>query len=618
MSSPELSAILDFLRQHAPFDALAPAYLGRTAQAIQIRYDRAGTVSLAIGQPNTFLHIIRRGAVELRDGDGALVARLSEGEAFGYPSLLTHSPARFRAEALEDTLLYLLPIEHFDFLRAGAPGFDQFYNRAHAERVQAAVEHDDGRPRLSVPLRRLVRTAPITQSPTCSVQEAARVMHERRVSSLLLVENDRLAGIFTDRDLRSRVVAQGLAYDTPVRAVMTADPITIQADRPSHEALVLMSRHNVHHLPVLDGEVLFGLVSSTDLLREQTADPVFAVAQIWKQPTVDGLAAIARTVPDLFARLVETGAKANEVSALITAFTDAFTQRLIALYEADHGPAPCAYAWLAFGSQAREEQTPHSDQDHGLVFPDDASAEAQAWFAGLATFVSDGLHACGYTYCNGNVMATNPDLRATLSRWKDRFTQWIEVPEPRALMYATIFFDLRLVAGSSALADALHAHIAEKAVGNRTFLGTLAKSAFDFEPPLGFFRNFVLKKHGGQAPTLDLKLQGVVPIVDVARIHALASGVREVSTLDRLRRLGEVGTLQQREVASLRDAYLFIAGVRQKHQAQQQGSGVKMDNYVPPISLSAFEQRHLKDAFSVVRDAMDGLDMRYQTRLIAG
>ncbi|NBC18966.1 MAG: CBS domain-containing protein, partial [Bacteroidetes bacterium] len=274
----EVAEVLDFLRAHAPFDALPEPMLRQAAHHLEIEYHRKGTTVLAIGDASTHLYMVRAGAVELHDDEGTLVARLGEGQYVGYPSLLTGQTLQRRVHTIEDTLLYRLPAATFDRLRSASDVFDAYFNRAHAERIRAALtERRTHRATLTVPIRTLLRRAPVCIAPDASIRAAAQRMRDERVSSLLIRTDDRLVGILTDRDLRTRVVAEGTDLDAPVATVMTEDPVTIPAQDYAFEALMTMSRRNVHHLPVVDGGALAGMVTTTDLMRLQAASPVYLI-----------------------------------------------------------------------------------------------------------------------------------------------------------------------------------------------------------------------------------------------------------------------------------------------------------------------------------------------------
>jgi CBS domain-containing protein len=342
------------------------------------------------------------------------------------------------------------------------------------------------------------------------------------------------------------------------------------------------------------------------------------VGEVWKQDDVAGLVAVSRRLPQMVATLVEADARARDIGRVVTTVSDALTQRLLELAEARLGAPPVPYAWLALGSQARREQTAHSDQDNALLLDDAFDADAHdAYFQDLAAFVCDGLDACGFVYCPGEVMATTDRWRQPLAAWKKTFDGWITEPRPKALMHTSIFFDLRAVYGEMGLGRELRRFFLDASESNSIFLASLSVNALDFKPPLGFFRQFVLEKKGEHADTLDLKHKGVVPIVDLARVHTLAHGLDAVGTEERLDRLAATkGTLSAEDAANLRDAHEFIAMTRLRHQAEQIKRGEAPDNYVAPDALSPFERRHLKDAFKIVSRMQSALEQRYQTSFI--
>ena len=614
----EVAELLDFLAERPPFDAMPEDLRRYAARHVEIIYERTGSTLLDLGVPNDRLYLVRTGAAELHDEDNRLVERLGEGEYFGYPSLLTESPTERRVTTIEDSLFYLFPDAVFDRLRSESDVFDHFFNRAHAERIEVALqERRERNVALTTRIASLLHRAPVGTSPDHSVQEAAQRMADERVSSLLIREEGQLCGIVTDRDLRRRVVAQRHSLDAPVSSIMTRNPVTISADAFAFEALLVMSQHDIHHLPVLDGGAIAGMVTATDLVRLQSDNPVYLVSEVKKQDTLNGLVRVSQRIPTMVSHLVAADARAGDTARLVTAVTDAVTERLLTLAEAELGPPPAAYAWLALGSQARCEQTAHSDQDNALVLSDEADRETRdGYFSALAQFVSDGLDACGYDYCPGEVMATTDRWREPLAQWHRYFRAWIQEPASKSLMHASIFFDMRHIYGDVTLTKALRRRVLEQTQSNSIFLASLTVNALNFEPPLGFFRQFVLQKHGDQAKTLDLKHHGVVPVVDIARIYALAHGIDAVNTNDRLAALADTGAMNTSDAANLRDAFEFISMVRLRHQARQLRAGEAVDNYVAPETLSDFERRHLKEAFKIVSRMQSALEQRYQTSLI--
>ena len=466
---------------------------------------------------------------------------------------------------------------------------------------------------ISTPVREVLRRAPVTLAPAASIAEAARRMRDERVSSVLLVEHGRLTGIVTDRDLRNRVLAAGLDPAVPVAQIATAEPRTIDAGQPAFEALMLMTRHHIHHVPVLDGMQVVGMITTTDVMKRHTTTAVSMASDIHTQSTVEGLVREAARVRVLQQTLAAGQASAYATGRIITTITDAITSRLLTLAEARLGPPPVPYAWVAAGSQGRCEQTARSDQDNCLVM-DDAYDESTHgdYFQALAGFVNDGLNACGYVYCPGDMMARTDAWRQPRRRWAEYFGRWIGQPEPQALMLTSVFFDQRCIDGTPELLTGLRREVLQTTRGNRIFLAHLVANALSHRPPLSLFGGIATVKHELVKDAVDLKHSGIAPIVDLARVYALAVGHEAVNTYDRLSIAADGGEIPAQAARDLRDALQLIGGLRLRHQTAQLAQGLPADNFLSLSELSHFERTQLKDAFQVVAQLQSVLEQRFR------
>ncbi|MDH5620010.1 MAG: DUF294 nucleotidyltransferase-like domain-containing protein, partial [Gammaproteobacteria bacterium] len=460
-------------------------------------------------------------------------------------------------------------------------------------------------------VRTLISRPPVSIGSDTSIQQVAAKMVEDRVSAMLITDAGDLCGIVTDRDIRERVVARGRPGDLPVTEVMTTSPITLDGDAHAYEAAMMMMQNNIHHLPITSDGALIGMVSRSDFMRLETEHPLYLVSDIGKQTSAEGVVEVCRRLPGLIVGQIESDANGEQLGKFITMITDTVTRQLLRIAEAKHGPPPCDYAWVALGSQGRFEQSAKSDQDNAMVLSNDATEANDAYFAALAKIVNDGLDACGYVYCPGDVMASNPKWRQPLRTWKRYFHRWITVPEEKALMHANIFFDLRCVAGTAQLVDKLKESVRKDARKNEIFLALMAKNAMNYQPPLGFFRQFVLEKSGEHKNTLDLKLHGIMPIVEIARIRSLAAGELRISTRNRLLAAARAGEITATDAANLIDALDFIEALRIEHQSRQLQAGKAPDNHLSPEELSPLIRQNLKSAFSQVRVSQSALLNRF-------
>ncbi|MEO8124119.1 MAG: putative nucleotidyltransferase substrate binding domain-containing protein [Burkholderiales bacterium] len=453
----------------------------------------------------------------------------------------------------------------------------------------------------------------MTVAPDASVREAAERMRAERVSSALIVERERLVGIVTDRDLRDRVVATGLDIGVPVGRIATPDPHTVDVRTTGFDALLLMARKNVHHVPVLDGTAVAGMITTTDVSKHASTSAVFLASEIYRQDDVEGLKRVSARTRDLQCNLAAADATAYATGQVISAITDALTTRLLQLAEARLGPPPVAYAWVAAGSQARSEQTARSDQDNCMVLADDYDErEHGAYYDALSREVCAGLDACGYIYCPGEMMAMTDTWRQPQAQWRRYFHKWIDTPEPKALMLTSVFFDLRRIHGDAALLDDLRRETLASTRKSGIFLAHLARLALERRPPLSLFGRISTARSGPHRGTVDLKMHAITPIVDLARIFALAAGLPAVNTRHRLEAAVEGGELSEQGSRDLRDALEFISSQRIRHQVRQMAADQAPDNFLLPDELSQFERTQLKDAFKIVAEIQNAVGQRYQ------
>jgi len=620
------------IRQHLarfqPFETLPDDLLDQVAERVDVAYFKAGTDVLAREQEIRDLYYIRSGAVEIYRRNGALHNRLEEGDIFGHFSLLRNHRAHFPVKAIEDTLVYLIPDEVFQHLCAGDEQFADFVE-LEQPRLKTVVEKRAGDDSImTTRVRKLITRPPVVVDAAVPLQETAqRITAAHATSVLVLGEPDdnprynvtdengrprRLLGLLTDSDFRSRVVAEGLAPDAPVGEVVEGIPFMVQSDETLQEAMLLMLRNNLQHLPVLHRRRPVGILHMSDIVRHQTHTSLYLVDGIFTQPDATALARLLPDVRQSFVRMVEEGADSQMVGSALATIGRSFTRRLLELGEAELGPPPIPYCFMALGSMARDEQSIVTDQDNALVLDDSfIPAEHDAYFAALGKFVSDGLATCGYSYCTGEIMATNPKWRQPLRTWKQYFSDWIDNPTPERLLHSSIFFDLDNVSGEQAFVTQLQDLVAERAPRSPLFLAALARNASNRTPPLGFFRNFVMEKDGKQNNTINVKRRGTAPMVDLIRVHALACGSTAQNSFARLDDIARSNLLPSGVGDRIRYALEFVSMVRIRHQAIALRRDQAPTNSIEPENISSAERHNLKDAFQLLSDAQKFLQFRY-------
>ncbi|RCX06814.1 DUF294 nucleotidyltransferase-like domain-containing protein [Marinomonas foliarum] len=610
----ELTEILEALCQHAPFNEIADdPQLNDMAKEIEIQYVRAGEMVIAQSALNNTLFFIRSGAIEILSKEKKLIRRMNEGELFGYASILRGGKSSQAMRTIEDSLLYRIPARWFLKLHQENDNFSDFFQLAREARLRAAMDAQNSDVSLmTCPVVSLLRRPPISTHIDSNIRVAAQIMAEHRVSSLLITDNDELIGILTDRDLRTRAVAQGLAYDTPVSEIMTRDPIVMDSGDYASEAVLKMMERNVHHIPIVKNGRPIGVVSTGDIIQKESHGSVYLISDIYKQTSIEGLKSISQKMTHTFTQLVVADANTQMIGNAMSHIGTAFVKRLLQLAEEIYGPPPVPYCFIALGSQAREEQTIKTDQDNALILSDKYDKKLHGeYFEALSDWVCRNLDECGYTLCTGDIMASNPRWRQPLKVWQEYFSDWIQKPKAEALLRMSIFFDLRGIYGDKTLAKQLNQHIRQQAQQHSGFLTFMARNANQRKPPLGFFRQFVLDGEGKQSRTFNLKERGIAPIIDIVRVHALACGSDKLNTLERIEDIEAAGLLPGGRAKDLALALEMIGMVRIRNQKEQIEAGEEPNNHVNPEHLSSFEKRHLRDAFHIVSRQQEFIKFRY-------
>lgn len=617
----ELLEIQDFISQYAPFDQLPEEALLEVVQNVEISYYRADSTIIDFGDKIHDLYMIRSGVVEIYRRNGDLYNRLDQGQLFGQMGLLTSNKVRFPAKSVKDTLLYCIPESIFHDLCERYEDFADFVEVEDSARLKQAVESksDDANALTTSKVKTLLTREPLMLANSCSIQSVAQIMAEENVSAALINDPDikdelgnSFVGIITEHDLCAKVIASGLNVDNPVSEVMSTELISLDHNAYIFEAMLIMLRYNVHHLPILKNKQPIGLIEVSDIIRYESQNSLLFVSSIFQQQSTEDLVLLSTQLKNCFVRMVNEDANSHMVGRAISEIGRSFKQRLLELAEEKLGPPPVPYCFLALGSMARDEQLIVTDQDNAIILDNSYQVSKHGeYFEKLASFICDGLAACGYSYCTGDIMATNPEYRKTQSQWEDCFTDWIDNPNPQALLNSSIFFDLIGVYGRVKWAEQLNAFILRRAKKNNRFLACLARNALNRKPPLGFFKDFVMEKDGRHNNSINLKRRGTAPLADLIRVHALAIGSQSQNSFDRLEDIIEAGILPKSKGEDLLHAMELISLVRLRHQALDIESELEPDNNIEPENMSDFERRNLKDAFLVLSNAQNFLKYRY-------
>ena len=624
--------VIEFLKNVPPFQFLEEKTLQGIAGGLSMEFYPKGSMILhQDGPPSEYLRIIKKGGVKVfikaDKGEEVLIDYRSEGDSFGLLSLVGGDKSRANVVAVDDTICYLLNKAAILKLVDSVPAFTEFFLKSFLNKfIDKTYEEMHNKSLLFGGGEKLLFTTPVgeiaarnvmTAPQTISIRRAAEIMSERRYSSLVIVDEQGVpAGIVTDRDLRDKVVSKGRMGDEKVSDIMSVSLIKAEARDYCFEALLKMIRYNIHHLLVVDQGKLMGIVTNHDLMMLQGTSPISLVREIESQQTIDGLVPAARKTNEIVGILLKEGARASNITRIISEINDRLVKKIIEIAEKEFGSPPLPYCWMVFGSEGRKEQTFRTDQDNAIVYEDPLTekedAEARTYFSVFSAFIRDSLIKCGFPRCPANYMASNPEWCQPVKIWKKYFSSWVYTPTPDAVMKSLIFFDFRPLYGDFRLADSLRDFLSSFLDGQMIFLGYMANMVIKNTPPVGFFKSLIVEKSGEHKDELNLKVKGIAPIVDIVRLFSLEKGIKETSTLERLSELRERHTIVREYADELEHAFEFIMLLRIQNQFEQIEADRIPDNFINPKKLSNLEKKTMKESFTLISKLQDIIIERYK------
>jgi CBS domain-containing protein len=635
--------IYDFLKAYPPFSLLPDDLLLQVSQRVLVQYYQPRQEIFHQGdQPGTHIFIVREGAVQLyreTDSEAFLVEQCDEGDVFGIRPMLAEETYALTARAAEETLLYAINIEGFREVMEAHPqvafylasnyaaGVGQKYKTANPsqlflDRSDRAVEHF-----ALMEVQSLERSKPpVTCPPETTIQEAALIMSAQEVGSIIVVNpSDHPVGIMTDKDLRHKVATGKMGLGAPISDIMSSPVITMPSTVTVADVQMEMVKNRINHICLTEDGTpdsrVAGVLSEHDLMVMQGNNPAILIREIRRCKAVEALRDIRDRAEQLLKKYIFQEVSIAFISTVMTEINDEIIIRCIELAEAalasEGQQRPQAkYCWLALGSEGRGEQLLRTDQDNALVFedvPEDAYERTKAYYLDFAGRVTRLLNEVGFEYCPADMMASNPSWCLSLSEWKQQFSTWIHKPEPKAVMFCTIFFDFRSIHGDRSLSSALTTHIFEALDDQEIFLVYLGKNALQNPPPLTFFRNFVVESSGAHKDEFDIKARAMMPLADAARLLVLHARVGMINnTFRRFERLAELEPQNRELYEQAADAYEILMRYRALQGLKKQNSG----RYFNPSDLTKMERINLRNCFRPIKELQSLLNTRFRLALL--
>ncbi len=642
MANVIVNRIIDFLKNYPPFSFLSEELLGQVAREVDLLYFETDELLFQKGEPaKSYFFVVKEGAIKLTEQVAEkeeTVEFCDEGDVFGVLALLGKRPYILNARANEPSLVIAVPVGIFETIlkensqvslyfasgfAAGQVVVRSSLSQTQKVRALFGTRRNENGLMLFSGQRTIRYSDPVIHCPLgATVAEAVAEMARAKVGSILVVDgNQHPRGIITDKDLRNRLIAPGLPYDTPVDRIMSHPVITAKTDLEFSQVYLTMIKHRLHHLVFTeDGSpdsALQGIISDHDILLSQGNSPAVLIKALQESDDVHELAKLRNQAEEMLRYYLENELAIDFIAGILTEINDTIIRKAIEMAKKKLEPRfpelqELEFSFLVLGSEGRGEQLLRTDLDNALVYQDvseNRREQTENFMQLLARDVMEVLFSCGFHSCPAEMMATNPRWCQPLSQWKRYFSQWIREPDPQSLMMASIFFDFRSAGGKQALADALTQHVYDEIDQGNVFLNFLAKNALLNPPPLGFFRNFMIEKSGKHAEKFDIKLRAMMPLADAARVLVLSH--RVVGINNTFKRYEKLAELEPNQASLFRDAgkaYEIFMRIRALEGLASESSG----RFIQPNSLGKLQRQLLKNAFFPIDEIQKILRVRFQ------
>lgn len=545
--------------------------------------------------------MVCEGRVDLQAGDGTPLDTVEVGGIFGYTPLLTGGGMDFVARTAVPSKLIRLPDAPVRAQFAKPAGLaylaSSAFPAAGSERAATAPIAD------AAPVADLVRGDVLVTTPDASVRETVVAMTDRHVSYALIRLRDGGIGIFTDRDLRTRVVAAGLSVDVPIASVMSAPARSVTVDMTAEAVLMDMLECGLRHMPVLTarGEVV-GVLEDADLLAASARRSFLLRRGIGDAADAAELQRIGSGVRTLAAELFRNGTKASATSGIVSVVIDSLVRKALSVALIEHGvPAGFdtasrepssgdAFAWLSLGSVARREAMPSSDVDSALSWRDGLDEQGVELRA-VAARTHEILDACGLPSDSNGAVASSPLFARSRSQWAAAAEGWLDDPlRDRGLILSSLLIDGRVVWGAEDLNGVPGAYRRMRQ-DHPNALRLQLLNALSDRVRARSLRD-VLSRRGG---TFDLKNHAVTPLVNLARWGGLMAGVASATTPVRLGAAAGAGAITESDATTLCEVFAMVQRLRMAHQVEQLGAGHTPGDVITMSELSPLNRSLLND-----------------------
>jgi len=621
---------INFFKNIPPYKFLSESTIREIAENITLEFSPKNSLILTQdGPPSDCLRVIKKGGVKvyLSNDDNIVIDYKSEGDSFGYLSLISGDKTRTNIQAIEDTLCYQISRETVLKIINTDPLFGEYFmksffknymDKTYKEMRNKNLLFKEGEKLLyTTPVKKIASGDVVSAPLTISIKEAAAIMSQNKISSLVLTgEQDLPAGIITDTDMRDKVVAGGVDSSSPAKEIMSSKLVTADSSSTCFDALSTMIRLNIHHLLLTEGSKLAGVVTNHDFMLLQGISPLSILKNIDRHKSAEDLAPVRDRIDQTISILLQEGVRASHILRIITELHDRLIMRIIELSISEMGSPHCPFAFFVYGSEGRREETFKTVLHCAFAYDNEKTycdkKDIEEFCKGLIHKLQEMFRECGLPEFETEPLGADVPIYGDISEWEMKIIKAFRSGNIAHIETVNKILDARAIYGDTSIVEALknrvYRQIRDKEKYRAYVLGERSKQ----KSPIGFFKKFVVYDHGEQMEKLNAKEKGSSHIVSSVRAMAIAHNIKETSTIERLKILEKRGFINQDLMINSVSALEFLLHLLMQSQLKKKELNQKIDNFIDPAKLSLLEKRTLKEAFLVIEPLQNAAEQSFR------
>ena len=599
-----------------PFQNLTSEQLDTFVENMDIVYFKKNETVQAQGSTPQSLFFILKGIIQEKQDD-EVFSIYSKNEIFDSISLIENYSKNSFVTA-EETICYTLPREIFIEILHENQELENYFFQSIAEKLNNNILYEKNKEMANIMIAK-VKDAKIHKAvivdTNISIFEAATIIKKEKVPTILLKDENGEMYIVTDSDFRQKVILNRMDFDDKIVKIATKGLIYINEDDFLFNAQLIMAKHGIKRVVVKnDKDEIIGILDQISL-SSFFATNIFSVSnQIVKAETIDELKEASLSFIKIIKSLNAKGVKIDFISKLINQLNKKLLDKLYkVLAPSELYEKSCL---VVMGSEGRGEQILKTDQDNALILSDDCTIDEKE-LQEFTTKFTETLVDFGFPRCEGNIMVSNPYWCRKESDFKDLIYTWINEPNGDNFMNIAIFYDAVCVSGNKNLITHLKEYLFKLTSNSLSFYAHFAKVITSFDVPLGFFDGFVFNsKDNKHKNEIDIKRGGIFILVQGIRSLSLENKIFNTNTNKRIKKLTELGVLEEEFAKELTMAFNFLTNLKLKSNLEKLDKKSDIDNYINPDNLNTMEKDLLKESFKIVNKLKKKLEFHFKLNYV--